>query len=80
MQIFTPPQGDELGKDVAKSVMQGAVDPEKDPCDGVGSKNGGFAAGGYDWNYAVGGSKLVITAAQISATGSSSRGEVTVKQ
>jgi len=48
--IFTPPQGDELGKDVARSVMQAAVDPEKDPCDGVGNKNSkGFETTEYNW-------------------------------
>ncbi|WP_456395237.1 hypothetical protein [Thermococcus sp.] len=77
--IFTPPQGDELGKDVARSVMQAALGVE-DPCDKVRNKNGGFTTKEYDWNYTVGGSKLVITVAQISPTRSSRGGEIMIKQ
>ncbi len=45
----------DLKKDVAKTVMLAALDPEKDPCDGVGNKNSnGFTVGEYDWNYDVG--------------------------
>ncbi|NJE09559.1 hypothetical protein [Thermococcus sp. MAR1] len=58
--VFTPPQGDGLGKGVAKSVMQAALGAE-DPCDGVGAENGGFETKEYDCNYTIG-QKLVYYA------------------